>query len=94
VLEQESAGAGAQCVVDVLVKVVGGEDDDATRRFGDDRAGGFDPSMTGILMSMSTMSGRSSRLRVTACAPSLACPTTANPGWLDSSETRPARTSS
>ena len=50
------------------------------------------PSSTGILMSISTMSGCSSLDSRTACWPSPAWPTTDSPGWLSSSVARPART--
>jgi hypothetical protein len=39
VFEQESAGAGAERLVDVFVQVVGGEDDDVAWQFRDDAAG-------------------------------------------------------
>ena len=77
VLEQESAGSGAQRVEDVLISLEGGEDDDPT---GDARSCTIrlvasSPSIVGIWTSMSTTSGRSRRVAATPCSPSPASPT-------------------
>ena len=53
VFEQEAAGAGAQCVVDVLVEVEGGEHQDRHRMvivgLGEDSASGFEAVDVGHL---------------------------------------------
>ena len=94
VLEQESAGAGAQRLVDVLVEVERGEDEDArvspeqsTRRFQAVRSGACGrPS--------ARRRGAAGRAASTASRPSAASPTTSRSGSDSRIMRKPARTSS
>ena len=95
VLQQEATGTCAQRVVDVLVEIEGGQDEDRAVRPLPDPANcrvASMPSMPGMRTSISTTSGRRSRQMRTASAPSDAVPTTEKSGWVSSNPAKPSRT--
>ncbi len=82
VLQQEAAGPGAQRLVDVGVRVVGGKHQDpgAAVRSAGQLAGASMPSSSGIRTSITITSGRNWRASRTASRPVAASPTTSSSG--------------